>query len=193
KILKNIEILKKEQELLKVKKYSNSINASSLLLKLKILEGNLYSAQRRLENGLITHYEYEAYALSMQQIKDELLLFKNMTLLKIPKDLWILLNQIENIRLVDDSKLLSILEENSIDMKLAKTLQEKKPLLDEWSDKLRVNLYLGQRKMYLSENQNLIGVEAKIPLSNYTRTKELEEVQNNVASSQVILQHSQTK
>ncbi|MBU1657632.1 hypothetical protein KKG72_01090 [bacterium] len=193
KTLKNIEILKKEQELLKIKKYSNSIDVSTLLLKLQVIENNLNSAKIRLENGLITNYEYDIYELSLQQIKDELLLFKNMTLLKIPKNLWILLNQIENIRLIDEDILIGALEENSIDLKLAQTLKEKKPLLEDWSDKLRVNVYVGQRKMYLSQDQNLIGVEAKIPLSNYTRTNELDNIQNTIASSQVILQHSQTK
>lgn len=193
KTLKNIEVLKKEQELLKIKKYSNSINVASLLLKLRLLEANINDAKQKMDNGLITSYEYEHYVISIQQIKDELLLFKNMTLLKIPKDLWNLLNQIEHVRLIDENELLDMLEQNSVDLKLAKTLQEKKPLLDDWSDKLRVNLYIGQRKMYLSQNQNLIGIEAKIPLSNYSRTKELEQIQDTIASSQAILQHSQTR
>jgi len=84
-----------------------------------------------------------------------------------------------------------MLKDNSIDLKLANTLKEKKPLSQEWSDQLRVNVYAGQRKMYLAQNQNLVGVEAKIPLSYYSQTKELAEIQDDIASQQAILQHNQ--
>jgi len=193
KTLKNIEVLKKEQEFLKIRKYTNAINVSALLLKLKLLETNLDQAKKMLQNGLITSYTYDTYLLSIQKLKDELLLFRNMSLLKIPKDLWVLLNQIEHVRLVSEKELIAMLEENSIDLQLSKTLQQKKPLEDTWSDKLRVNIYVGQRKMYLSQTQNLIGIDAKIPLSNYTRTKELQIIQDTIASNQAILQHAQTK
>jgi len=193
KTMKNIDVLKKEEELLKIKKYENSINVSVLLLKLRITEMNSNMAKRKVDNGVMTEYEYDEYKLSIQKIKDELLLFKNMTLLKIPKDLWILLNQIEYVKLVDEEILIQMLEKDSMDLKLAKALQEQKPLMDEWSDKLRVNIYAGQRKMYLSQKQTLVGVEASIPLSSYSRTKELDEIQNNIMSSQVRLQYSQSK
>jgi len=193
KTLKNISILQRDQELLKVRKYENSINVSALLLKLRVMEGNLNRADRQSKSGLITSYEYENYKLAIQQIKDELLLFKNMSLLKIPKNLWILLNQIEYVKLIDDNELIDALEKDSIDLKLAKTLQEKRPLMDEWSDKLRVNLYAGGRKMYLAQQQTLIGIEAKIPISNYSRTKELDTIQNDIMSDQVRLQHNQAK
>jgi len=193
KTIKNISILQRDQELLKVRKYENSINVSVLLLKLRVMEGNLNKAKRQSKSGLITSYEYENYKLAIQQIKDELLLFKNMSLLKIPRNLWILLNQIEHVKLIDDNELIKALEENSIDLKLAKTLQEKRPLMDEWSDKIRVNLYAGERKMYLAQKQILVGFEAKIPISNYARTEELDMIQNDIMSEQVRLQHSQAK
>jgi len=193
KTIKNISVLQRDQELLKVRKYENSINVSALLLKLRVLEGNLNRAKKQSLNGLITDYEYDNYKLAIQQIKDELLLFKNMSLLKIPKNLWILLNQIEHVKLINDNELIDTLERDSIDLKLAKTLQEKRPLMDEWSDKLRVNLYAGGRKMYLSQQQTLIGVEAKIPISNYSRTEELDTIQNDIMSNQVRLQHKQAK
>jgi hypothetical protein len=191
KTLKNVEFLKKEEKFFTIKKYSNSINVSALLLKLQLLESNYNNAKQRFDNGLITKYEYEMYIISIQQIKDELLLFKNMTLLKIPDDLWVLLNQVEYVRLKDEDALTNMLKDNSIDLKLANTLKEKKPLSQEWSDQLRVNVYAGQRKMYLAQNQNLVGVEAKIPLSYYSQTKELAEIQDDIASQQAILQHNQ--
>ena len=193
KTIKNISILQRDQELLKVRKYENSVNVSALLLKLRVLEGNSNRAKQQSLNGLITDYEYDNYKLAIQQIKDELLLFKNMSLLKIPKNLWILLNQIEHVKLINDNELIDALERDSVDLKLAKTLQEKKPLMDEWSDKLRVNIYAGERKMYLSQQQTLIGVEAKIPISNYSRTEELDTIQNDIMSNQVRLQHKQAK
>jgi len=146
-----------------------------------------------MQNGTLTEYEYQAYQIALQQIKDELLLFKNMTLLKIPRELWQLLNQIERVRLLDDATLMQALQEGSIDLKLARTLQDRKPLNEEWSDKLRVNFYAGVRKMYLAQNQTLVGVEAKIPLSNYSRTQELENIQNSVMSEQVQLQHTKSE
>lgn len=193
KTMKNIDVLKKEDEFLKIKKYENSVNVSSLLLKLRITEINLNLANRQVASGILTEHKYDEYKLSIQKIKDELLLFKNMTLLKIPKNLWILLNQIEYVKLIDEDVLIQMLEKDSVDLKLAKTLQEQKPLMEEWSDKLKVNIYAGQRKMYQSQDQTLIGVEAKIPLSSYSRTKELDEIQNNIMSRQVRLQYSQSK
>jgi len=191
--IKNIEILQKEQELLKIKKYENAINVSALLLKLRVVEENLKNAKIKLDNGLITEYQYEDYKLSIQQIKDDLLLFKSMSLLKIPKDLWILLNEIENTQLISEDELLNSLKEDSVDLKLAQTLQQKQPLGDEWSDKLRVNIYAGSRKMYLSQNQTLVGIEAKIPISNFSRTKELDTIQNTIMSKQIRLQYNKSK
>jgi len=193
KTLKNIEVLKKDQELLKIKKYENSVNVSALLLKLRVTENNRNKAHLKMQNGTLTEYEYQAYQIALQQIKDELLLFKNMTLLKIPRELWQLLNQIERVRLLDETTLMQALQEGSIDLKLARTLQNRKPLNEEWSDKLRVNFYAGVRKMYLAQNQTLVGVEAKIPLSDYSRTQELENIQNSVMSEQVQLQHAKSK
>lgn len=193
KTMKNIDVLKQEEEFLKIKKYENSISVSALLLNLRITEMNLNLAKRKVDNGVLTEYEYDEYKLSIQKIKDELLLFKNMTLLKIPKDLWILLNQIEYVKLIHEDLLIDMLEKDSVDLKLAKTLQEQKPLMEEWSDKLRVNIYAGQRKMYQSQDQTLIGVEAKIPLSSYSKTKELDIIQNSIMSTQVRLQYSQAK
>lgn len=193
KTIKNISILQKNQELLKVRKYKNAINVSILLLKLRVMEGNLNRAKQQSELGFITDYDYENYNVIIQNIKDELLLFKNMTLLKIPQKLWVLLNQIEHVQLIHNNELLEILEQDSVDLKLAKTLQEKRPLMDEWSDKLRVNIYAGERKMYLSQQQTLIGIEAKIPISNYSRTDELDTIQNDIMSNQVRLQHQQAK
>jgi len=190
--MKNIEVLQKEQELLKIKKYQNAVNVSALLLKLRIAEGDLYSAKEKLDNGLLTDYTYEEYRLAIQKIKDDLLLFKNMTLLKIPNNLWILFNQIEYIKLIDENQLLNTLEAQSVDLILAKSLQAKQPLTEEWSDRLRVNIYAGQRKMYLAQEQTLIGVEAKIPLSNFSKTKELATMQNNIMSTQMRLQHKQS-
>ena len=190
--MKNIEVLQKEQELLKIKKYQNAVNVSALLLKLRLAESDYYSAKEKLNNGLLTEYTFEEYKLSIQKIKDDLLLFKNMTLLKIPNNLWVLFNQIEYIKLIDQNKLLETLETQSIDLILAKSLQEKQPLTEEWSDRLRVNIYAGQRKMYLAQEQTLVGVEAKIPLSSFSKTKELATIQNNIMSTQMRLQHNQS-
>jgi len=190
--MKNIEVLQKEQELLKIKKYQNSVNVSALLLKLRLTESNLYSAKEKLDNGLLTEYAYEEYKLSIQKIKDDLLLFKNMTLLKIPNNLWVLFNQIEYIKLIEENSLLDALEAQSVDLMLAKSLQEKQPLTEEWSDRLRINVYAGQRKMYLAQQQTLVGVEAKIPLSSFSKTKELATIQNNIMSTQMRLQHKQS-
>jgi len=190
--MKNIEVLQKEQELLKIKKYQNSVNVSALLLKLRLSESDYNSAKEKLNSGLLTEYTYEEYKLSIQKIKDDLLLFKNMTLLKIPNNLWVLFNQIEYVKLDDEKSLLAALEEQSVDLMLAKSLQEKEPLTEEWSDRLRINIYAGQRKMYLSQEQTLVGVEAKIPLSSFSKTKELATIQNDIMSTQMRLQHKQS-
>lgn len=184
KAIKSIDILKKQQEELKIKKYSNTITLSATLLKLKVLETTLQNAQKKLENGLITHFEYDTFLLSIQNIKDELLLLKQMTLLKIPSNLLTLLNQIERVRLADETTLMKMLRENNVDFKLANTLQDQTVMQESWSDKLRVNIYAGQRRMYLSQDQSLIGLEAKIPLSGTDRQDELNFIQGNILKEQ---------
>ena len=193
KTIKNIEVLKHEQELLKISKYQNSISVSSLLLKLRVSESNLKKAKQRFKEGALTQYDYDGYKLMMQKLKDELFMFKNMTLLKIPQNLWTLLNEIEYTKTIDEDQLLEILDEENIDLKLAQTLKNTKPLTEEWSDKLRVNVYAGTRKMYLSQQQTLIGVEAKIPLYIPSKRAELDRLQNTMLVTQANLQHSKSK
>ena len=191
--MQHIEVLKKDQELLKTKRYENSINVSSLLLKLRIAEISLKQADEKLASGVITNFEFEDYKLRVQKIKDELLLFRNMRLLKVPNNLWILLNDIENTRLVGEARLLQKLQEESIDLKLTNALEERPLKGDEWTDKLKLNVYAGVRKMYLAQEQTLIGVEAKIPLSNYSQTRELKYIQNKIMSEHVTLQSQQSE
>jgi len=193
KTVKNIEILKKEQELLKIKKYENTINVSSLLLQLRIKEKDLNNAKAKYKAGIITRYDYEGYKLAIQQIKDELFMFKNITLLKIPQDLWTLLNEIEYTKLINEDELSYMLDKDNIDLKLAQTLQERKILAEKWSDKLKVNVYAGMRKMYLAQEQTLVGVEAKIPLSVPSRNSEFNKVQDQILANQAKLQHSKSK
>lgn len=186
--LQNIEVLKKGQELLKIKKYENSIQVASLFLKLQLAEKDLLQSEMKIEKGLVTEYEHESYTLAVKKIQDELLLYKNTTLLKIPTDLLQLLNDIENTQLVSTEKILQKMQKDSVNLKLVQALKEQQPLGEEWTDKLRVNFYAGVRKLYLTQNQTLLGVEAKIPLANYSKTKELNNIQNNVMSHQTILQ-----
>jgi len=193
KTIKNIEVLKHEQELLKIKKYQNSVSVSSLLLKLRVSESNLKKAKQKFKEGVLTQYDYDGYKLIIQKLKDELFMFKNMTLLKIPQNLWTLLNEIEYTKTIDEDKLLEILDKENIDLKLAQTLQNTKLLTEQWSDKLKVNVYAGTRKMYLAQKQTLIGVEAKIPLSTPSRRVELDRLQNTMLVTQAKLQHSKSK
>jgi len=189
KTIKNIEVLKHEQELLKIKKYQNSIIVSSLLFKLRVSENNLKKAQQQFKAGTITQYDYDGYKLNIQKLKDELFMYKNMTLLKIPQNLWVLLNEIEYTKTIDEDILLDTLDKENIDLKLAQTLQDKKLLTEQWSDKLKLNVYAGTRKMYLSQRQTLVGIEAKIPLSTPSKRAELEKIQNTMLVTQAKLQH----
>ncbi len=193
KLLKDIKILEKEKEFLKIKQYTNSINASSLLLKLRVLESNLHTANLKYKNGVITKYEYEKYLLSIQLLKDELSLFKNLTLLKIPKNLLRLLNQIERVKLIDSSSLVGLLEKNSLELELSKTLKDKELLQNRWIDQLRVNLYVSQRKMYLTQEQRLVGVDVRIPLSTYEDQTDFKKMQDKIVSKGEKLKHIQIK
>lgn len=193
KTLKSIEIIKKDQEFLRIKNYENSVHVSALLLKLHLIDINRNKALSKMKNGTLTEYKYQGYLVAIQQIKDKLLLFRNRKLLKIPRDVWYLLNQVERVRLVDKARLMKRLQKDSIALKLATTLQKSKPLSTGWSDKLRVNFYVGLRKIYLSENQTLVGVEAKIPLFNYSKREELNTLQNRMMSEELQLQHVQSQ
>jgi len=190
--LKSIKVLKQEQELLKIRQYENSVISSGLLFKLKLRKSAVNKTKEKMRRGVLTQYQYDAYRLSIQQIEDELLLYSSLALSKIPHDLWVLLNDIENIQLLPDDKLINMLEQKSIDLKLAKTLQKQQVVYEEWSDKLRLNLYAGTRKMYLSQNQTLIGFEAKVPLTSYSQSKELNKIQDDIMTEQVQLQHLQS-
>ncbi len=194
KTLKNIEVLQKAQEYLKIKKYKNSIIQSGLALRLQVAKEHRDNAKEKYDKGILIQYEYDKYKLSLQNIDDELILYESMNLAKIPYDLWMLLNKIEEVHLISDYKLLTFFEENTIDAQLSQAIQEEKLLTEgSWRDKLRVNVYTGIKKQYVSQDQSLIGVEAKIPFSIFVNDREIQTLQNQTELEQTELAHSQAR
>jgi len=177
KTLQGIEVLQKKYEFAKIQKYQNSLSVSDLLLELKFYELCYNNAYRRLKAGLITKNDFELYKMNLQNVKDKLVYFQYKTLLKIPMNVVLFLNNIENIKLVKREKLFELLHEKSMHPKIMNALAEKEKLDESWEDRLRLNLYVGKRKMYLSQEQVLVGIEAKIPLIGNRREKEYKSIE----------------
>jgi len=186
--LQSIEFLQKESELTKIQKYTNALDVSILLLQLKFYDLSFQEAKNRFALGLITKNEYEKHRFDIQKIKDDLSYFRHMVLLKIPANIWDLLNNIERVNLVDEKELSALLEKKSLRSKLTKVLQEKRLEGEDWRDKLRLNLYAGTRKMYLSQEQTLVGIEAKIPLSGFEKQDEAQRLEIALLDKQLLLQ-----
>lgn len=170
--LQSIEQLEVQSELSKVAKYENALDVSALLLELKFYDLAYQDAKKRVDLGLLRQRDLQGYKLNIQNIKDKLFYLREKELFKIPVNIWILLNNIENISLVEKDRLEKFLDEVSVHSKLIEAVKSKDRLHTDWQDKLRLNLYTGKRKMYLSQEQFLVGVEAKIPLTGYTKQKE---------------------
>lgn len=193
KTLKSIEWLSYEQAIQKLQNYENIIRVESLLLQLKIAEANYNYAKQLLDKGLITKIQLSTYTFAVQKIQDDLVLMRHKRLVKIPHNLYTLLNSIEHVELLPTATLLQQFDENNVDIKLAKSLQEKPNPNETWRDNLRVNVYAGSRKMYLAQNQTLVGVEAKIPLSSFNDNQEVNHAYNLVLSRQVTLQRNKLR
>jgi len=182
-IVKNIYSLNQDKEFSKIDKYTNSIVVSNLLLNLEFVENFLYDAREKLELGYITKYEYRQYQLVLRKIQNTLYIYNQKTLLKIPANIWFILNKIERVELVDSEKLLAMLTQSSLDIKETDTLQKKSLFTNEWADRLKVNFYAGERKLYASQKQTLFGVDAKIPLyDNSVQENKLQKIENKLRS-----------
>ncbi len=180
-ILKSIYSLNKDKELAKIQKYTNSIGVSNLLLNLNFVENFLNDAREKLALGYITKYEYREYQLVLRKIQNTLYVYNHKTLLKIPANIWFMLNKIERVELVDFEQLSTMLTQSSLDMKEASTLHKKDLFTSEWADRLKVNLYAGERKLYASQKQTLFGVDAKIPLyDNSLQENKLQKIENSL-------------
>jgi hypothetical protein len=83
---------------------------------------------------------------------------------------------------------MALLEKKSLRSKLTKVLQEKRLEGEDWREKLRLNLYAGTRKMYLSQEQTLVGIEAKIPLSGFEKQDEAQRLEIALLDKQLSLQ-----
>ncbi len=191
--LNQIQTLSKNETFRKMKYYLNSINSFETIRKLKVQEKFLDELKAKYKARVITQYEYDTLLFSIEKNKESLKYYHNLTLLKIPVRLWQLLNQIEYIRLKENSKLFIEQKENSVDNELYNVLVKKNMNKKSWSDKLRVNFYVGQRKLYAAQNQSLLGIDAKIPLTSYTQSAELETLQNRILKEQLLLKERQNK
>jgi len=188
-----IQSLSREEAFRKMKYYLNSINSFETIRRLKVQENFLQELQAKYKARLITQYEYDALIFNIEKDKESLKYYHNLTLLKIPVKLWQLLNQIEYVHLKESEKLFSEQKNNSVDNKLYNTLVKKNKIYKSWSDKLRLNFYVGQRKMYAAQNQTLLGVDAKIPLTSYSQSAELESLQNQILKEQLLLKERQNR
>jgi len=186
--VKSIEILKKEEQLRKIQSYKDTLHVMDLFLKMKFYELSFHNAQKRFEYGYISKYDLDMYKVRIQEIKDNLFYLKHKKLLKIPVNIWNLLNKIEEISLVSTEQLIHLLKIKSSDPKLIQALNEKEMFHDSWRDRIRLNLYAGKRKMYLAQEQTLVGIEAKIPLSGYKEDNKYEKVTVKNLNEQLQLQ-----
>jgi hypothetical protein len=191
--LNYIQSLSRDEAFRKMKYYLNGVNSFEIISRLKVQEKLLKELQAKYEARLITQYEYDTLLFSIEKNKESLKYYHNLTLLKIPAKLWQLLNQIEYVRLKESAKLFNKQKENSVDNELYNVLVKKNMLQKSWSDKLRLNFYVGQRKLYASQDQSLIGVDAKIPLTSYTQDAELETLQNRILKEQLLLKERQNR
>ncbi len=191
--LNYIQSLSKDEAFRKMKYYLNSVNSFETIIRLKIQERFLKQLKQKYKARLITQYEYDSMLFRVEKDKESLKYYHNLTLLKIPEKLWQLLNQIEYVHLKDSVKLFAKQKENSVDNELYNSLVKKNLIHKSWSDKLRLNFYVGQRKMYAAQNQSLLGIDAKIPLTSYTQSAELETLQNRILKEQILLKERQDK
>ena len=191
KTLNTIESISLAQKEMQLQQYENTIWLDGLKLQLKVAKMNYHRAAKQLHDGVITRYQFEQYKLYMHHIEDEVFLYQQKTEAKIPQNLYELFNHIEELKLANRATFLKLFEKNNTNTKLADMLKQQRSLHETWQDNLRVNVYAGARKMYLAQNQTLIGVEAKIPLSSFDEDDEITTRNNLVASQQVTLQKQQ--
>ncbi len=191
--LSYIQSLSKDEAFRKMKYYLNGLNSFETITKLKIQERFIKELQAKYKARLITQYEYDALLFRIEKDKESLQYYHNLTLLKIPVKLWQLLNQIEYVHLKESAKLFAKQKENSVDNDLYNVLVKKNMVQKSWSDKLRLNFYIGQRKMYAAQNQSLLGIDAKIPLTSYSQSEELKTLQNRILKEQLLLKERQNR
>lgn len=114
---------------------------------------------------MATQFEYDMLRFEIDKEKEMLRHYHNLKLVKMPQALWQLVNQIEYVRLRHADRMLSQRAAQGKDQEEIQTMAQRAQMHSDWSDKLQLSLYAGQRKMYLSQHQSIIGVEAKIPLT----------------------------
>ncbi|UCM99439.1 hypothetical protein LCX93_07800 [Sulfurimonas sp. SWIR-19] len=194
-MIKTIYSLHQDKEFSKIDKYRNSVVVSNLLLNLRFVENFLNDARKKVELGYITKYEYRKYQLVLRKIQNTLYVYNQKILLKIPANVWFLLNNIEKAEFVDSDKLLAMLMRNSLDIKETNILQQKSSsFTNEWADRLKVNFYVGERKLYASQKQTLFGVDAKIPLyDNSVEKNRLQKIENSLRSQKAHYTFSKEK
>lgn len=165
--LNQVNALSKTDVMRKIDNYINAVISHHNIEKLKLQEGYLTVEKERYNARMITQFSYDMFIFELEKTKETLSQYRYLTLLKIPQKLWELLNQIEYVKLKEDRELLEDLSHNSTDKDFYEALAKKEDFRTKWSDKLRLNLYVGQRKMYVSQNQTIVGVDAKIPIASY--------------------------
>ncbi len=154
-----------EQALGKIDAYRNAIDSYEIIERLKVQEYYLQQMQARYEARLVTQFEYDMLRFEIDKEKEMLRHFRNLKLMKMPGALWQLVNQIEYVRLRDAERILKQRSSHAMEQEHARFIAERSVMTSDWSDKLQLSLYAGQRKMYLSQHQSIVGVEAKIPLT----------------------------
>jgi len=165
--LNQVNNLSKIDVMRKIDNYINAVLSHHNIEKLKLQESYLLVEKERYNARMITQFDYDMFLFEIEKTKEALSEYRYLRLLKIPQKLWELLNQIEYVRLKEDKELSEDLATNSTDRDYYEALAQKENFRTKWSDKLRLNLYVGQRKMYVSQNQSIIGVDAKIPIASY--------------------------
>ena len=192
--LDSLETLSKNELYQHIEYYQNAINSFEAIRKLKHLQNALNRLNEKYQQRLITEYEYDIATLEIEKNRENIAYYHNLTLLKIPQETFELLNRIEHIQLKPLPYLTRYMQKNSNQTERYKLMMQKNEITHDWSDKLRLNFYVGARKMYTAQNQNLVGVDAKIPLTSYDEEQDkLIKLKNSVLVQEMQLNTQQEK
>ncbi|MBN2894985.1 MAG: hypothetical protein JXK05_03715 [Campylobacterales bacterium] len=188
RMLDQVRKLSQQSVLEGISRYQNAVEAYELIERLKIQESYLNRMQARYEARMATQFEYDMLRFEIDKEKEMLRRFHHLKLVKMPQALWQLVNQIEYVRLRQADRIVAQRAAQGKDQEEIETMAQRAQMHSDWSDKLQLSLYAGQRKMYLSQHQSIVGVEAKIPLTFGDATDERERTYYTMMAHQVSMQ-----
>jgi len=163
-VKQNMRVRSLKEQIFQLNRLRQTVETFSARSMLDLTSRQLAKARKLLAHGYITRAEYADYVNRQLDAKIRYTSLASSSLVKANPVWFLMLNVAPSLHLASESQLFKQALKISTGLSLQNQFEKRADSFPKWSDHLTVLLYAHRRQLFGTNSENIVGVQARVPL-----------------------------